>query len=370
MRYEIPMHLKLPVKIKIEPTEDNFDEISTKVSLESSFVQNNPESEPLKIKIEPEAYFKEPGNPEHLKAKVKREYVSDEESTPKSLVLRFKRDEDGNYSVIPLIKPDPFFEELIDDVSEEENNCPITMEQTYSFNTAENISNGHIKKINIIKCKFCLYTHTEANVKKHISRVHGNKMISCPFCTEKSFKVRDSLDSHLLKKHSNQQDALAIIKRKIWECQLCLYKTIVRSNFTRHLITHENKLKNKNIKTMIQKDIRKAVEGKVQYDCHHCSYGTYDKGAITKHVRIHKGKNYMPHKCAACSLTFNELKSLDSHILKRHYDNKDVMNSIRDKIIKCEHCNYRDISKTKLLRHKSARHIKKEKRGRKAKNEW
>lgn len=52
-----------------------------------------------------------------------------EEPLLKSLVLRFVRDKGGMYSVVPLIKPDPFFEEHFEDFCYDEGYSSVKIKE-------------------------------------------------------------------------------------------------------------------------------------------------------------------------------------------------------------------------------------------------
>lgn len=59
----------------------------------------------------------------------------------------------------------------------------------------------------------------------------------CPICSTKCKELLD-IDRHILAKHGHNTSALKLIKRKIYECFICSYKTLKKTNFERHLAVH------------------------------------------------------------------------------------------------------------------------------------
>ncbi|VEN52646.1 unnamed protein product, partial [Callosobruchus maculatus] len=67
------------------------------------------------------------------------------------------------------------------------------------------------------------------------SRNICNRILSrCIYCN-KTFKSKQGLDDHILKRHL---DFIASISSKIHECTQCTYKTTKSSNIRQHLITN------------------------------------------------------------------------------------------------------------------------------------
>ncbi|VEN47515.1 unnamed protein product, partial [Callosobruchus maculatus] len=181
----------------------------------------------------------------------------------------------------------------------------------------------------IFRCSQCTFsTYHKDNLVKHISRLHSSS--SSKFCCEgckKTFASKCVLDNHILKMHPRLIDS---VSSKFHACHACQYKTTLRANLTRHMLTH-------------------SKENAQYFQCSTCQYKTYRKCSYNLHLRIHYETK--PFGCTECGKGFAEKQHLDSHILKNHSDNVLLMKSITRKIHSCQYCDYKAIITTSIKSH-------------------
>ncbi|CAG9772923.1 unnamed protein product [Ceutorhynchus assimilis] len=300
-------------------------------------IDNNNNFDCIKIKTEPpeeETLIDIKQEPIDIKQELLD--IKQEPPSTKSVVLKFKKKIDGNYFVIPLLTPDPFYE-----VNLEDDKTSIKIKQEKEEKSTKTSS----------YCQRCSFyaKHEKEKLKRHQQRVHPRKTWKCIFCNRNNFKEKITLQMHLLYLHRDNQEAMQQITKRIFSCKVCTYKSLKKNNFKRHLITHKPKTKN------TKSDLKNINKGN-PFNCYHCPYGATSKGSIIKHVRLHKPAEYKPYTCTKCNTKYNEKGCLDSHIVKHHLDSKELIASLTSKIYKCEFCNYKDVNKAKVSRHKGLRH--------------
>ncbi|XP_060535953.1 zinc finger Y-chromosomal protein 1-like isoform X2 [Cylas formicarius] len=166
----------------------------------------------------------------------------------------------------------------------------------------------------------------------------------CEYCGAATSKSRREFEMHILNSHRCDQKALNRIQSQVFDCTRCDYRTVKKLDLTRHLRTH--------------REGGRFVCGE-RYECFHCRYATGEKGSLVKHVRLHVSANVLPHECRRCSKRFNEKKSLDSHIVNKHSRDANLMKMVTNRIYRCDSCSYMVVSKSKLARHKIAKHLSK-----------
>ena len=131
-----------------------------------------------------------------------------------------------------------------------------------------------------------------AYVWNHFSfAVHDKTKVVCQTCHEEvDYNVTVSaMNTHLVRVHP---ELLPDDLRSEVICSICgKYNT---SRYKRDLCEAKHKKK-------------------VKFRCEHCDKGFYDKGCLTKHIRVHTGEK--PFKCSDCDQCFKTR----SH-LKTHYD--------------------------------------------------
>nr|CAH7756836.1 unnamed protein product [Callosobruchus chinensis] len=225
-----------------------------------------------------------------------------------------------------------------------------------------------IKKHEIFERKDCYYKTTdEINLKKH-NLIHSganSELFSCHYCNAK-LKRRQILDNHIVRKHP---DFLESVKRKIHECSQCMYKTVFKPSFKRHLLMHgdigcsseqqsicehcnaafkSKRLLDAHIVKQHPKFIA-SVTSKI-HKCSYCTYKTIHNGHFDAHLLIHsKGKT---PTCEHCASTFKRKQLLNNHILKKH---SDVFGSVSSKV-SCQQCHVKFEGRQSLNKHMMETH--------------
>nr|CAH7756834.1 unnamed protein product [Callosobruchus chinensis] len=216
-----------------------------------------------------------------------------------------------------------------------------------------------IKKHEIFERKDCYYKTTdEINLKKH-NLIHSganSELFSCHYCNAK-LKRRQILDNHIVRKHP---DFLESVKRKIHECSQCMYKTVFKPSFKRHLLMHGDigcsskrysclqcsvvfKKKTALDEHCIKKhtDSITSVSSKI-HECTYCNYKTTKKTNMTRHMVKHPSAVPKLSKCKYCNASFINGEILDNHVLKKH---PAFEASIEREIFECLYCPYKTIVK-------------------------
>nr|CAH7756837.1 unnamed protein product [Callosobruchus chinensis] len=214
-----------------------------------------------------------------------------------------------------------------------------------------------IKKHEIFERKDCYYKTTdEINLKKH-NLIHSganSELFSCHYCNAK-LKRRQILDNHIVRKHP---DFLESVKRKIHECSQCMYKTVFKPSFKRHLLMHGDigcSSKRQDV------DMASNIE---PFVCYNCNYSAHSKGDLILHISVGACYSNMYSKesrfantgqqpsktysCLQCSVVFKKKTALDEHCIKKHTDS---ITSVSSKIHECTYCNYKTTKKTNMTRH-------------------
>nr|CAH7755042.1 unnamed protein product [Callosobruchus chinensis] len=214
----------------------------------------------------------------------------------------------------------------------------------------------------IYECSYCNYkTINNFIFNEHTSIHTGDKLLlTCEHC-EATFKKKQSLDEHIVRKHP---DFIASIARKMHECPNCDYKTSKKDAFERHLLQHpkatdgskvvschhcdttytsKERLGNHIIKE--HPDLLASFKGRI-YECLYCTYKTAIKHYLTTHTRMHCMDEV--NVCKHCDATFKRKISLCDHIIKKH---PDLRASFPYKIQECSHCDYKTARKSDLDRH-------------------
>ena len=207
--------------------------------------------------------------------------------------------------------------------------------------------NTHLKvhQQNLFQCIFCNYTTSRnANLKRHILNVHSDSAKFCCDECDKQFSRESSLSYHKEAKHSSK------IK-----CELCDKDFETRRNLEKHILdqhTH-NKITTSN-GFMILHQSERTIKRKV-YFCQQCDYKTTYKGNLMKHVeRMHlnpRPPKIDPSKtCLNCNFTFTKYSNFKVHSLrckvklKKKVDLEDYVD-----LMKTRGFNFRDIAAVSRL---------------------
>ncbi|VEN38660.1 unnamed protein product [Callosobruchus maculatus] len=89
------------------------------------------------------------------------------------------------------------------------------------------------------ECSDCPYKTTiKVNLDRHIISIHRPSAAvvfnTCTYC-DKALKSKRGLDDHILRKHPN---FVTSFSRKIHECTHCSFRTIIKSDFDKHIQIH------------------------------------------------------------------------------------------------------------------------------------
>ncbi|XP_032677970.1 zinc finger protein 808-like [Odontomachus brunneus] len=158
-----------------------------------------------------------------------------------------------------------------------------------------------------IPCDICLKNFaTQSNLKRHKETVHVDTLLKCPACG-RSFQRKVSFEKHI-----NLNNCL--------QCQICDQNFDVLEKFIRHY-------------TMCFKS---------EYNCRECSYKTYTKNCLIKHMKsVHYGIDVLPIFCDICFTSFSTQRSLVRHKETVHVDT----------LMKCPACGRKFRSKVFFKKH-------------------
>nr|CAI5865968.1 unnamed protein product [Callosobruchus analis] len=218
-------------------------------------------------------------------------------------------------------------------------------------------------------CYNCYYTsHNRYDIIKHLRRMHTNQrdhnysrtsnviLNICMHC-HTIFKGQQLLDEHVLKKHSGFMNTSKT--SRLYECTVCVYKTIEKISFNKHRLTHsdtvlaykclhcndsykqERSLNRHIISTYLDFIISTTS---TLYKCTKCTYKSKGRASLTRHMLRHSvtAPRRNLSKCNHCTASFKQKISLDEHVLKKH---PKFISSITSKLHQCQHCSYRTFKK-------------------------
>ncbi|CAH1980899.1 unnamed protein product [Acanthoscelides obtectus] len=196
-------------------------------------------------------------------------------------------------------------------------------------------------------CYNCGYTaHNKHTLMKHIKVDNCNlntdsiaftiadpgNVYVCTQCS-KEFAKKMNLDNHVVKEHP---EIIPTLSCKIYECNVCDYKTIRTYDFNRHISTHPDA----------------SVSNSSEHTCSECTFKTSDISILNDHLRkTHaRSQSKVAMKCMHCNATFLKKINLDAHILNKH---PEYTSTVARKIHECQitNCKYRTTIKTNLFSH-------------------
>lgn len=132
-------------------------------------------------------------------------------------------------------------------------------------------------------------------LKLHIKSIHlKSTKFSCDLCP-KIFYSKSYIQRHMIADHS---------KKRFW-CNICDYKTAIRSAFLSHRKTHSKESECPICKKRVAKLKLHVKTHEPKNPCSICSKMIGNK-SMRKHIKIHEVKN---HKCGLCGEAFE--KKLD-----------------------------------------------------------
>ncbi|CAH1969367.1 unnamed protein product [Acanthoscelides obtectus] len=186
---------------------------------------------------------------------------------------------------------------------------------------------------------------------------------TCPHCNA-MFKRKAALDDHVIKKHPN---FITTINRKVYECTLCIFKTVTKNYLIKHMATHSDTVSSKLITCthcnatfksgaslddhIVRKhpDFITNIDRKI-YECTECSYKTTVKNNLNKHVTVNHvtDSDRKSFSCILCDAIFKTDVSLDNHLIKKH---PITSTSVTRKTLQCPKCDYTTVLRSHLNRH-------------------
>ncbi|VEN37676.1 unnamed protein product [Callosobruchus maculatus] len=215
-------------------------------------------------------------------------------------------------------------------------------------------------------CKHCNATFkTKTALNKHVVKEHpdlpasvGKKLFECSQCSFRTVQKR-SLNSHIIRDHP---DFATSIDSAVYECTSCPYKTTARGYFEKHMLLHPETCKvstckhcNVTFKTERALDEHvvwkhpdlAALVGEKILECSECSFITFRKSYLDKHMLAHSNKL---NTCTYCDAAFKRKTTLNDHIVREH---PDFAASVDSAVYECTSCTYKSTVRSQFNRHMS-----------------
>ncbi|VEN61668.1 unnamed protein product [Callosobruchus maculatus] len=207
----------------------------------------------------------------------------------------------------------------------------------------------------VFKDRFFIHRQTHSECK-------DNPCIHC----SATFSCKLYLDEHLVRKHPNFTKTF---HRKIYECSVCIFRTVLKTSFSRHMskhnasgpiiqcdhctVTFSSKRSLDDHIVRKHPNFTKTINREI-YECRECKFRTVLKNNFSTHLSIHNIA-FAPSECKDivcnhCHATFSHKRSLDDHIVKKH---PNFVHSVARKVLQCQKCTYKTVKKSMLLRHRS-----------------
>ncbi|CAH1389107.1 unnamed protein product [Nezara viridula] len=203
----------------------------------------------------------------------------------------------------------------------------------------------HLEGKDNFECEMCSFTCTKEKVYKRHLKLHqrSRPLRPCPFCDYFSSSLAH-LTVHI-RQHTGETP---------YHCGVCQYKTVQKSNLTRHLKKHRHHRVSKADKLRVcahcnyrtpnsahlLAHIRAAHTGEAPYSCKHCDYKSAQRSNLKRHMRKHTGER--PFSCHLCSYS-----TAYAYVLKKHIENHPE----QDEKFNCDSCDYFTNSSLEFKRH-------------------
>nr|CAH7729043.1 unnamed protein product [Callosobruchus chinensis] len=221
----------------------------------------------------------------------------------------------------------------------------------------------------IYECEHCVFkTIKKHDFDKHLSTHFeispSSSSVTCIHCND-TFKSDRWRDAHIMKRHPEFTSSLT---RKVYECTICPYKTILKFKFDRHMLEHPETASSYKFsschhcgaKFKIKADLDEhlvenhpnfivSLSRKV-YECTYCVYKTTVKKSLDKHMSSHPeaDPSDKPNTCMYCNVTLCNKRVRDDHVVKKH---PHLAASVNRKIFECAECSYRTILRSSFSCH-------------------
>nr|CAH7729036.1 unnamed protein product [Callosobruchus chinensis] len=217
----------------------------------------------------------------------------------------------------------------------------------------------------IYECEHCVFkTIKKHDFDKHLSTHFeispSSSSVTCIHCND-TFKSDRWRDAHIMKRHPEFTSSLT---RKVYECTICPYKTILKFKFDRHMLEHPETASSYKFsschhcgaKFKIKADLDEhlvenhpnfivSLSRKV-YECTYCVYKTTVKKSLDKHMSSHPEAGM----CIHCKETFKNKIWLDDHVVKKH---PNFITSVTSKLYECSQCIYKTVIERSFDQHMS-----------------
>nr|CAI5823497.1 unnamed protein product [Callosobruchus analis] len=229
----------------------------------------------------------------------------------------------------------------------------------------------HLKHMKIYECSRCTYkTIMKYNFNRHLSvhaEIASNYQRSLCIHCNVTLNSKITLDDHVVRKHP---DLAASVRRKIYECSECNYKTVIKAYLDKHKSTHcdtgsgyecahcKGTFKSKrgldNHVVKRHPNVTPSVDKKV-YECTACVYKTTLKHNFERHVWTHPetSSRCKLSRCIHCNASFKSARALDNHVVTKH---PEVATSVGRQIFQCAECDYKTAVKNYLDKHVLLKH--------------
>ncbi|CAH0549807.1 unnamed protein product [Brassicogethes aeneus] len=181
-------------------------------------------------------------------------------------------------------------------------------------------------------CNKCTFTTVQAEAyTQHLKNCLGSNMAfkKCPYC--KFFFQSTGLQTHVNRKHKEQNDVDKKIAITYTKCPYCDKIVQQKTGLQRHVIYRHKK----------QNDVEKKIHINIKtHNCPNCSFVTASKILYEKHLKSHT-------QCPYCNIQVKTC--LQSHVLSKHKKRNDVEKKIHI-IIKTHNCpNCSFVTASKIL---------------------
>nr|CAH7729029.1 unnamed protein product [Callosobruchus chinensis] len=213
------------------------------------------------------------------------------------------------------------------------------------------------------ECAKCLYKTIFKHLFDRHMLMHPERsnFSTCIHCNA-TFNTDKWLDAHIVKTHPGFAGSLT---RKIYECTLCPYKTVFKYKLDRHMLKHAETDKinacihcNATFKNKADLDehvVRRhpnftsSLSRKI-YECTQCVYKSLRKKSFVKHMSRHP--EAVPgdslNRCVHCNATLRSKRALDDHVVRKHPDSAAPVGR---KILECTECRFKTVLKGSLAQH-------------------
>nr|XP_061825082.1 zinc finger protein 260-like isoform X3 [Nerophis lumbriciformis] len=150
-------------------------------------------------------------------------------------------------------------------------------------------------------------SHDNVNKQSHTRTHTGEKLFTCPVCTNGFFQSCDF--TRHMRTHTGE---------KPFRCSVCAKRFSIKSNMQKHMRTHTGEKpfrcsvcsKTFSIKSNMQAHMRTHT-GEKPFRCSVCSKRFFDKQKMQIHMRKHTGEK--PFGCSVCGKRFSSKSNMKTH---------------------------------------------------------